>query len=154
MTTSDYSELQRASRLVEGWLTESGFAAARHPDSDDGLLRSWSLRRGSATVIIEVRGDSLDAASASLLVAAPILTLPASGRGAFCEHLLRLNLSTLTTCAFAINDDDQVVVTSDRSTEDLSLAELDEIISYVASFADYYDNILSDQFGAEMLGEE
>ena len=46
------------------------------------------------------------------------------------------------------------LITSDRSTEDLSLAELDEIISYVASFADYYDNILSEQFGAEMLGEE
>lgn len=47
---------------------------------------------------------------------------------------MRLNDSTLLNCAFAINAQDEVIVTSSRSTEDLSPLELEEMALHVAQF--------------------
>jgi len=114
--------------------------------------RVWGLKMGSARVFILLTPAD---AGARLKVLSPILRLPAdTQRPAFFEELLRLNATAVSACAFGINDDDEVIVTTDRSTLDLNVDELNELIISVSENADLYDNLLSDQFGAEMLGED
>jgi len=143
---STQSELSRVRALVEAWLHNAGMHPDQHrlqaeyhndPAEAEPRAEGWRLQRGSATVFITAQADEDDASQAYLHVYAPILREPEENREAFYRGLLRLNFDSLTACAFALDDSGAIVLTADRATEDLSLAELDEIISYISSLAVY-----------------
>jgi len=156
MSEEAQSEWARAIGVVRSWFKRLGIdpAALRADEvgteADDEM--SWAFTQGSAAIVILlVRGNN----RAMLQVYSPILTLPPEdNRPAFYEEMLRLNATTLSTCSFGIDDEDEVIVVTDRSTNGMDIDELNEIISNVARYADKYDNILCDRFGAPMLGED
>ncbi|MEL6342314.1 MAG: YbjN domain-containing protein [Myxococcota bacterium] len=149
------TELNRVIAMIEKWMGEAELdpeTLLLPLEDDEDTGRTWALKHGSAHVVINVQADE-DDELAFLHIYAPILDVPADNREAFYRHLLERNFDSLTSCAFAIDEAEQVVITADRSTAGLSVDEFDELISYLSSFADYYDNVLADAFGATMLGE-
>ena len=146
------TEMLHALSLVEAWLRDNGLQPENTRQATTGSTMIWALQRGSATVFITLQPTLTDT---MLNIYSPILHAPeASRREAFYHRLLRLNFDDLSACAFALDEDNDVVVTTDRTIADLSMVELDELITAVATFADEFDNILADDFGAEMMGEE
>ena len=141
--------------VVEAWFAQAGATPDTHrveaPDGDDDVL-GWRLVRGSASVFLTL----LPVARGTMLqIHAPILRLTDSTqRGALFEEMLRLNATTLSGCCLGIDDDDAVIVITDRLTDDLSVEELGELVESVSSTADHYDDVLAERFGAEMIGAE
>lgn len=157
MSAPNTPEVQRVVSMIEAWLSEAGIDPSRVYVDDttaDTWMRTWAVAQGSATVFINLQSDEDDDEAAYLHIYAPILTLPVENREAFYYSLLKRNFDSLTGCAFSIDENDHVTLTADRSTPDMSLEEFSEIVSYLASFADYYDNVLSRDFGAQMIGSE
>jgi hypothetical protein len=62
------------------------------------------------------------------------------------RRLLELNATELTGAAFGLREN-EVVLTTDRSTAGLDPVELEEMIRRVASYADHYDDTLTVEFG-------
>lgn len=149
---------QVAIEIINAWFRSVGVDADEHrvdaPDTDDeDDIRTWGLLSGSANVFLTLLQVEQGTA---LQIHSPILKLPdgAERRAALYEEMLRLNATTLSGCCFGIDDDDEVIVVTDRMTDDMSVEELDELVQSVASYADHYDNALSEKHGAEMIGED
>lgn len=127
-----------------------GLNPGEHLVREEPKRTIWGFKRGSAQIFIIL---CFDESGAWIQVISPILALPPAARRAECyEHLLKLNTRRLVSCAFGI-ENDQIIVGSDRSTNDLQAAELQDMILCVSSFADEYDDILAEQFGCELLGD-
>ena len=67
------------------------------------------------------------------------------------EELLKLNASSLINCALGI-EGDKICISSDRSTKDIQVSELQDMVLCVSKFADDLDDHLAEQFGCELLG--
>ena len=66
------------------------------------------------------------------------------------EELLRLNATILSCCSFGIEDDNSIVIGTDRTTQNLSLVEIDELVANVSSNAIQYSNELSEKFANQL----
>ena len=62
------------------------------------------------------------------------------------RHLLQMNCTTTLEARFGVIEN-QVVVISTRTVEDLSPAEVSRLITIVATIADDHDEILQAEFG-------
>ena len=101
------------------------------------------VQRGSATIGINV----LDAQGV-LMVFAPIMPVPITGREAFYRRLLELSFVTTSDAAFAVNThQDEVVVRCLRRLSALDYEEFEDILATVGEVADRYDDELIREFG-------
>lgn len=101
------------------------------------------VQRGSATIGINVLE-----AQGVLMVFAPIMPVPITGREAFYRRLLELSFVTTADAAFAVNThQDEVVVRCLRRLSALDYEEFEDIVATVGEVADRYDDELIREFG-------
>ena len=137
------SNLASTVALVEQALVHLGHAPEASRVTVPGVDQAWRIVIGSATTRIAV---SRRAAFPHLRVSSVVMTLdPAVDRPALFAHLLDLNAS-LCGAAFATEGDD-VLMVSERSTLDLDLSEVLELIHRVATYSDGHNDVLVARFG-------
>jgi hypothetical protein len=137
--------LRSAAQLIEEVLRARGLDTSKaRLSSAEGP--AWSLRQGSAEVLVFLTPHQ--SGSATLQVVAPVLRASAEAlaQGALCRRLLELNATSLQQAAFGLRGD-QVVLTSDRSTEGLDAVEVEEMLVRVADYADHWDDVLVAEYG-------
>ena len=137
------SNLASTVALVEQALTQLGHAPAASRVTEAGSAQAWRIVVGSVTARVAVTRRS---AFSHLRVSSVVMTLDgAVDRGALFAHLLDLNAG-LCGAAFA-TDGDHVLLVSERSTLDLDLSEVLELIERVTTYTDEHDGVLVARFG-------
>jgi hypothetical protein len=139
------ANLKSCEQMVEAVLAARGLDAARHRiDSQGGP--AWGLTSGSAEIFIfltaAASGDNF------IQVVAPVMRPTAADLGGprLFRRLLELNAGELTGAAFGLRGE-EVVLTTDRSTQGLDPVEVEEMIRRVSEYADRYDDALTLEFG-------
>jgi hypothetical protein len=140
---SQESNLNACVHMVESVLQQRGL----HPtesriDNEDGP--AWGLQQGSAEVYIFLsageRGENY------IQVISPVMTPAPDTMQQLMLRVLELNANELTGAAFGLRGS-EIVLTADRSTAGLDRVELEEMIKRIAGYADYYDDILTVEYG-------
>jgi hypothetical protein len=141
------TDFDNAKKLVEQTIAKLGLDAAstRGPTSDSQA--SWTLKRGSASVLITVTIHEKD--ETFLRVASPVVSVPAdkAQHGALFRRLLEINAGGLANAAFGLVGE-RVVAVSERPTEGLGAEEVEQIVRHLAAVADTFDDRLEKEFGA------
>ncbi len=102
------------------------------------------MKKGSANVGVNVLEDH-----GVLLLLAPIMAVPATGREALYRRLLELSFITTSDAAFAIDaQKDEVYVRALRRLSGLDYEEFEDLIDTVGKVADAWDDALKKDFGA------
>jgi hypothetical protein len=121
-------------------LTDAG-GAALSPRLDDGGYAQ--VERGSATIGINVLEEQ-----GVLMIFAPVMPIPVTGREAFYRRLLELSFVTTSDAAFAINAPrGEVVVRALRRLSALDYEEFEDLLATVGEVADRWDDALIREFG-------
>lgn len=102
----------------------------------------WKFQYGSVEVFVQLTGDSNDDL---LTVWSVILPLPSKNDAELMKKLLEMNWSGTFEASFAIFNN-QVVLASQRTVQDLSPAEISRLITIVASIAGDNDEALQKEF--------
>jgi hypothetical protein len=143
-------DFQNAQTLVEATIRKLGVdpATARVPASSTASCTVWTLKRGSASVLVTVTRHE-DEKATYLRVAAPVVNLPADAgvHLALFRRLLEMNGGGLANAAFGIIGD-RVVAVSERPTEGLGAEEVEQTVRHLAAVADTFDDRLAKEFGA------
>lgn len=105
-----------------------------------------TLIQGNAKVRVSVNEqDDL------LSVSSPLLTAPQRNLLPFFRKLLALNFKDTCDAAFALMDDeDRVVLRYSRPLSKLDFEEFERAVKGVAEVADKYNDMLAEEFGAEL----
>jgi hypothetical protein len=148
---------EAARKLVEHTLRGVGLDPEKVRAKSDATQVSWSLKRGSASVLVSVHGGGGSAsgpAKSWLRVAASVMMAPAEGdkRTALFQKLLELNAQDLANAAFALVSD-RVIVVSERPTAGLDAIEVDQMIKHLSAVADTYDDRLVAEFGGKRAAD-
>ncbi len=122
------------------------------------LLESGSLKtgvqmpiqRGSATGFVVVIPDPRDPSQEIVEVRLTIMSVPSGRESALMRRLLELNGTLHGRASFAVTEDDLVILSAGRSTQDLDPGELVDVVLWTAEQADYFDDILLTEFGHEL----
>ncbi|NJL77779.1 MAG: YbjN domain-containing protein [Richelia sp. SM2_1_7] len=122
-------------------LEENDSAMVNHP-SEGAYL--WKFKYGSVEVFVRLTGTTDED---TITVWSSVLKLPAKDEATMMRSLLQMNCSATLEARFGIIDN-QVVVISMRTLEDLSAAEVSRLITIVATIADDNDEDLQSKFGA------
>jgi hypothetical protein len=142
------SNLASTIALVEQALTQLGHAPAASRVTEPGTAEVWRIVVGSATTRIAVTRRS---AFPHLRVSSVVMTLDAAvDRSALFAHLLDLN-AALCGAAFATGGD-HVLLVSERSTLDLDLSEVLELIQRVTTYTGEHEGVLVARFGGRAGG--
>jgi hypothetical protein len=142
------SNLASTIALVEQALTQLGHSPAAGRITEPGAMQAWRIVVGSATTRVAV---TRRAAFPHLRVSSTVMTLDSAvDRAALYAHLLDLN-ATLCGAAFA-TEGDHVLLVSERSTLDLDLSEVLELIERVTAYTDEHDDVLVARFGGRAGG--
>jgi len=108
---------------------------------------AWRLTSGSAHIYVFVTGGAGKAGSFQVI--SPVMR-PADEPEASHVHLytrlLELNSSRISGAAFGLRDGD-VVISAERSIAGLDPVEIEELIGNVCEYADFYDDVLTVEFG-------
>jgi hypothetical protein len=143
-------DFEHAKKLVEDTLRKLGLdPAAMHANAGGSNSQAaWTLKRGSASVLVTVTHRADEKAS-YLRVAAPVVVLPADAarHQALFRHLLELNAAGLANAAFALAGD-KVIVVCERPTPGLGAEEVEQSIRHLAAVADTFDDRLEKEYGA------
>jgi hypothetical protein len=109
---------------------------------------SWTLKRGSASVLVTVATYEHDGAT-YLRAASPVVTVPADAakQAGFMRKLLELNAAGLANAAFGLVGD-RVVAVSERPVPGLDPEEVEQIVRHLSAVADTFDDRLAKEFGA------
>ncbi len=145
------SNLRSCVQMVEGVIKALGHdpdesrivTPAQHP--------AWRVQKGSAFVTVAITSDG-SAGENQLLVSAPVLRLDASvDRARLFQRLLELNTTAIKGAAFGLAGDD-VLLIAERSTLDLDLSEVHDVVKKVQEYADHHDDVLVAAFGGKLPG--
>ena len=109
----------------------------------------FTMQRGSARGILEVRPDPDEPTSDLFVIRLAIMKVPTTNEAPFFRRLLELNKQLGGRAAFAIGKRDLVWLFSGRPTEGLDPEEILDLILWTADQADELDDILLDEFGRE-----
>jgi CelD/BcsL family acetyltransferase involved in cellulose biosynthesis len=142
----------RTKELVEATITKLGLDATKARVKDEPTQRSWTLQRGSASVLITAV-HKVDQKNVFLRVASPVMTLPEGNREAVYKRLLELNAGGLANAAFGLIAD-RVVAVSERPAEGLDANEVDQIVRHLSAVADTYDDRLVKEFGGKRASDK
>ena len=141
------ANLESTVAMAEDVLIELGHFVNECRRIRPGCANAWTIRKGSATISIDLveYPDSY-----RVRVSAIIMTLDGKvDRAALFQRLLNLNAACVTGAAFAVQDD-EVLLLSERSTLDLDRGELRDLVSVVRAFADEFDDKLVAEFGGTL----
>ena len=147
ITEKQRAEMERVSHLVESHLQAEGLDLEKIRVKTDDGLPAWTFVQGSVLVRVYLRPGQGKGELVYFQAVAPVVLVPDEDREAFFEELLGLNADTLWSCAFAIRDG-VVLITADRTTTDLDLSEVVELVESVAAYAVRFDDELADRFSA------
>ena len=106
------------------------------------------IQRGSATGFVVVIPDPRDPSHEIVEVRLTIMPVPPDRASGLLRRLLELNATLHGRAAFALTEDDMVVLTAGRSTQDLDPGELVDVVLWTAEQADYFDDVLLAEFGS------
>jgi hypothetical protein len=139
-----------AKKLVEEALRKFGVDPASVNVKDEPAQSVWSLKRGSAAVLVSLfaRGEK-DA----LRIVAPVVYFDEARKNDLFPRLLELNTEGLQSCAFGLVKD-LVICVGERPLAGLDLAEVEHIIEHVAAVADTYDDRLVAEFGGRRASDK
>lgn len=105
----------------------------------------WKFQYGSVEVFVQLTGETDED---TLAVWSAVLKLPAKDESRLMRKLLEMNWSDTYETAFAIYNEEVVVLTH-RTVADLSPVEISRAITLVASIADDNDDTLQAEFAQE-----
>jgi hypothetical protein len=144
------NDFEKAKKLVEETIRKIGLDPATCKASAAGESQAaWTLKRGSASVLVIVTKHADEGGTAYLRVASPVVNLPADANShpALFRKLLELNAAGLANAAFGLIGD-KVVVVSERPTVGLDAVEVEQTVRHLAAVADTFDDRLEKDFGA------
>jgi hypothetical protein len=140
---SQESNFHDCAQMVESVLHGRGLnPESCRIENEDGP--AWGLQQGSAEIYIFL--SSGDDGENYIQVVAPVMVPAADTVGQLMQRVLELNAEELTGAAFGLRGT-EIVLTADRSTTGLDPVELEEMLKRVGSYADYYDDILTVEYG-------
>ena len=147
------ASFEAARKLVEDTLRGVGLDPDRVRAKNEETHVAWSLKRGSASVLVSLQAQP-GGAQSSLRVAASVMTVPAEGdkRLALFQRLLELIAQGLANAAFALVGD-RVVAVSERPTAGLDAVEVDQMVKHLSAVADTYDDRLVGEFGGKRAAD-
>jgi hypothetical protein len=143
--------------LVEEALRKLGLSGdlcrARSTKTVEGHQQtSWTLKRGSAAILVSLVERDAKAGEVVLRALSPVLKPAADKEAALFAHLLDLNAAGLGPCAFG-RVGDLVVLVSERPAHDLSALEIEHIVRHLAAVADAFDDKLVAEFGGSRASD-
>ena len=101
------------------------------------------VRKGSASVGVNVLEDH-----GVLLMLAPVMPVPLTGRETFYRRLLELSFLTTSDAAFSIDaQKDEVYTRALRRLSGLDYEEFEDLLDTVGKVADEWDGLLQKEFG-------
>lgn len=121
-------------------LDQDESAMVSHTDS--GYI--WKFKYGTVEVFVQLTGLTDED---TFTVWSAVLSLPAKDEARLMRRLLEMNWSGTFEACFGIFDQ-QIVVLSTRTLEELSPSEISRIITIVATIADQNDEVLQAEFGS------
>jgi hypothetical protein len=143
------SEFDAAKELVETTIRKFGIdpAATRAPSKSDSQA-AWTLKRGSASVLVTVTYQESEDVT-YLRVVSPVVTLPSdpANQAALVRRVLELNAGGLANAAFGLVGD-RIVAVSERPAAGLGAEEVEQIVRHLAAVADTFDDRFEKEFGA------
>ncbi len=143
------ANLRSAVKMVETVIRELGLdpAEVRLESPSPGIRHTWGLAKGSAEVHIAIRETEKQN---YLRVWALLVTLPPdpTARARLFQRLLEENATTLSGAAFGLSRD-IVLLVAERTTVDLDLSEVRDMVRRVGAYADYYDDLLVTEYGGQ-----
>jgi hypothetical protein len=110
---------------------------------------SWRFTHGSAHVFVFITSSE---GNDFFQVVSPVMRPPDGDNARLYQRLLELNATQLTGAAFGMRERD-VVISTDRLTSGLDRVEVEEMVRRVAEYADYYDDLLTVEFGGERCSD-
>ncbi len=142
----------RTKELVEATVTKLGLDAQKARVKDEPQQRSWTLMRGSASVLVTAIMKP-EQKNVFLRVASPVITMADGDRGPLYKRLLELNAGGLANAAFGVMGD-RVVAVSERPAEGLDASEVEQMIRHLSAVADTYDDRLVKEFGGKRASDK
>ena len=145
---------EAARKLVEDAITGFGIDPAKIRAKDEVNQIAWSLKRGSASVLVSIAAQADAPARSWFRVAASVMIAPSEGgkKMALYERLLELNARGLLNAAFALVGD-RVIAVSERPTAGLDRGEVEQMIKHLSAVADTYDDRLVAEFGGKRASD-
>jgi hypothetical protein len=143
------SNLRSCIQMIEDAIRALGHEPEASRLEVPGMLPAWRVQKGSAHVyiILSARGEEN-----WIRVTAPVLHLDAGSDSApLFRRLLELNGTQVLGAAFAL-DKDAVILTVQRSTQDLDQSEVFAMLRHVEEWAERLDKDLVAEFGGRAAG--
>lgn len=137
--------LEHYRELIEEILSDLGIDPADNLEEDSDHRCSWCVKRGSATVFIELFSEE---AESYFMVDCPMLKLPATGLEGFYRRLLELN-DRLVEASLVIRGD-EVHLVGIRPLKGMDSHEAAGMLDRISAWADSLDNPLSEEFKAPL----
>ncbi len=141
----------RTKETVESVIAKLGIDVAKARVKDSPDQASYTLMRGSASVLVTVVHRA-EQKNVFLRVASPVLVLPPANHEALFKRLLELNTAGLANAAFGLLGD-KVVAVSERPAAGLDAGEVDQMIRHLSAVADTYDDRLVKEFGGKRASD-
>jgi Tir chaperone protein (CesT) family len=131
-----------ARSMVNAYLTRFGERAGKTLDLlDPGGYTQ--VRKGSAMVGVNVLEEH-----GVLLMVAPVMSVPATGRETLYRRLLELSFLTTSDAAFALDAHrNEIVVRTLRRLSGLDYEEFEDLLETVGKITDDWDDKLRAEFG-------
>lgn len=120
-------------------LEENDSAMVQH-NNEGGYL--WKFQYGTVEVFVQLTGETEEDL---FTVWAIVLPFPSQNETELMRSLLEMNWSGTFEASFAIVDN-QVVLMSQRTVDDLSPSEISRAITLVATIADQHDQELQSKY--------
>jgi hypothetical protein len=141
------NEFVRVKKLVEAAVRTLGLDPEAMCANSGESHASWTLKRGSASVLVSL-AQSLKDGGTYLRVAAPVIVMPTDAvkQLAVCRRLLELNGAGLSNAAFGLVGE-RVIAVSERPTPGLDREEVEQMVRHLAAVADTFDDRLANEFG-------
>jgi hypothetical protein len=130
-------------------MVEQTIASLGHRPDDSRLgSYTWRVRKGSALVTIAIllgeHGEN------RLQVSSDVIKLDGrADKAHLFERLLELNFQSIKGAAFALRDN-TIVLLSERTTIDLDLSEVGDLVTRIQEYADRFDDELVAEFGGRL----
>jgi len=130
-----------ATAMVDAYLRRFAERAGieLRPLDENGYTQT---RKGSASIGVNVLDDH-----GVLLLIAPVMPVPSSGREALYRRLLELSFLTTADASFAIDAaKDEIFVRALRRLSGLDYEEFEDLLDTVGRVADEWDDVLKREF--------
>lgn len=108
--------------------------------TEDGYI--WKFQYGTVEVFVQLTGETEEDL---FTVWSIVLPIPSQNQEKLMRSLLEMNWSGTFEASFAVIND-QVVLMSQRTVNDLSASEISRAITLVATLADQWDEELQSQY--------